>query len=66
MWLLYTGAVKWLIVINRIQNKSIVYVCVLCTFIMCIYINTHPCTYIFKNNCMFIYYINYININIYM
>ncbi len=46
MWLLYTGAVKWLIAINRIQNKSIVYVCVLCTFIMYIYKYTPMHVYI--------------------
>ncbi len=30
----YINAVKWLITINRIQNKSF---CLLCIFIMCIY-----------------------------
>ncbi len=38
------SAVKWLMMINHIQNKSfvyIIYVCVLCIFI----IRTHACIY---------------------
>ncbi len=67
----FNSAVKQLIVINRIQNKSffyIIYVCVLCIFIMCIYKYTHTvyilkifrCIYIYI--CIFLYFILYINI----
>ncbi len=46
---IYISAVKWLIVINLIQNKKnvcIIYVCVLCIFIM--YITTHTYSIYFE------------------
>ncbi len=64
-----SSAVKWFIMINRIQNN----ICVLTVYIYYVYINTHTCMYIFKKNmfCLYIKYIyiyniNYMNINIYM
>ncbi len=55
------SAVKWLIVINRIQNKSFclhnIWVCTV--YIYYVYINTNTCMYIFKKNmlCLYIKYI---------
>ncbi len=61
-----------LIMINRIQNKSVcvhnIYVCTV--YIYYVYINTHACIY-WRKMCyvyilnIFIYNINYMNINIY-
>ncbi len=53
-------AVKWLIAINRIQNKHfcICSMCVCVCVCVCIYyvcINTHPYMNIFRQNIMFIY-----------
>ncbi len=66
-------AVKRLIMINHIQNKSfrLHNICVLCIFIMYI-LYTHTCMYIFKKKSyvyilnIFNYNINDMNINIYM
>ncbi len=68
-----SSAVKRLIAINRIQNKSVFNIIYVCTvYIYYVYINTHTCMYIFKKICyvyilnIFIYNINYMNINIYI
>ncbi len=65
-------AVKRLIVINRIENKSfgLHNICVCSVYIYYAYLNGHTCMYIFqKKKCfyilnIFIYNINYMNINI--
>ncbi len=55
------SAVKWLIAINRIQNKSFclhnIWVCTV--YIYYVYINTNTYMYIFKKNmlCLYIKYI---------
>ncbi len=50
------SAVKWLIVINRIQNKCFcLHNIFLCTVYIYVYINTHTCMYIFKKNVIFVY-----------
>ncbi len=51
------SAVKWLIVINRIQNKSFCLqnICVCTVYIYYEYINAHKCMYIFKKKFTFIY-----------
>ncbi len=70
------SAVKWLIVINRIQNKSfgLHIKCVCTVYIYYEYINTHTSMYIFQKNVLRLYikYIymlyklyNYINVNIF-
>ncbi len=64
---MFFSAVKQLIRINRIKNKS--FMCVICectVYIYYAYINTHTCMYIFQKHmlCKFIYNINYMNINI--
>ncbi len=76
------GAVKRLIVINRIRNKSFVCImCVFCVYLLCIYKHTHiqyvfrkylhviTCLYLCSYN-LYYKYIYYINIiffwNIYM
>ncbi len=62
---LFFSAVKRLIVINRIQNKSFclhnICVCTVCTFIMYVQIHTHACIYLRK-----ICYICILNIFIYI
>ncbi len=42
------SAVKQLIVINHIQNKSWLHVCVYCVYLLCIYKYTHACIYLIK------------------
>ncbi len=73
--IVFFSAVKWLIAINHIQNKSYCLhnICVCAMYIYYVYINTHTCMYIFKKNILclyifniFIYDIIYLNINIYM
>ncbi len=55
---IYISAVKQLIMINPIQNKSFVYaMCVYCVYLLCtVYINTHT-EYILKKMYMYIIYI---------
>ncbi len=43
-------AAKWLIAINRIQNKSFLFAYYMC--VSCIYKYTHIYVYILKNICM--------------
>ncbi len=53
----WSSGVKRLIMINRIQNKKnvvYIYVCVLCIFIMYIYIHKHACRYFRKICCLYI------------
>ncbi len=55
-------AVKWLIAINRIQNKKCLHnTCVCTVYIYYVYINTQRFMYIFKKN-MLLLYIKYIYI----
>ncbi len=58
---IYTSAVKRLIAINLIQNKSFCLhnTCVYTVYIYYVYINTHINMYIFKKNmlCLYIKYI---------
>ncbi len=59
MIFIYINAVKRLIVINRIQNKSFCLhsICVcMCIFIMYIQIHTHACIFQ-KKICLYIKYI---------
>ncbi len=55
-----SSAVKWLITMNRIQNKSFCLhnISVCTVYIYYVYINTHTCMYIFKKNmlCLYIKY----------
>ncbi len=55
----FYSAVKWLIAINRIQNKSFCLhsICVCTVYIYYVYINTHThtCMYIFKKNMLHLY-----------
>ncbi len=55
--LLICSAVKWLIVINRIQNKSFClhYICMCTVYIYYVYINTHTYSIYFENIYMFIH-----------
>ncbi len=61
---IYISAVKRLIAINRIQNKSfcLLNICVWTVYIHYVYINTHTCKSRFKKNM----FICYMNRNIYM
>ncbi len=54
---IYISAVKRLIVINRIQNKSfsLYNICVCTVYIYYLYINTHTCMYIFQKNMLCLY-----------
>ncbi len=56
-WNIFTSAVKRLITINHIQNKSFclhnIWVCTV--YIYYVYINTKTWMYIFKKNMLFIY-----------
>ncbi len=57
---IYFSAVKRLIVINRIQNKSfgLHNICMCTVYIYYVYINTNTCMYIFKKIwCLYIKYI---------
>ncbi len=60
---IYISAVKRLIAINYIQNKSFCLhytrfcVCTVYIYILLIYINTHTCMYIFKN-FFYVYILN--------
>ncbi len=40
------SAVKWLIAINHIQNKSLQNICVYCVYLLCLYKYTHIHVYI--------------------
>ncbi len=69
------SAVKRLIVINRIQNKSFCLhnICVCTVYIYYVYINTNTCMYIFREKICYVYILNiftcniiYINIHMYM
>ncbi len=67
---IYISAVKRLIAINRIQNKSCLHnICMCAVYIYYVYIHTHACIYLRKIGYVyilniFIYNINYMNINI--
>ncbi len=56
---LYISAVKWLIAINRIQNKSFCAhnICVYCVYLLRIYKYTHVCVCLRKICCLYIKYI---------
>ncbi len=68
----FISAVKRLIAINRIQNKSFCLhnIGVYCVCIYYVYINTNTCLYLFKKNRLCLYikyiYIKYINVYTYM
>ncbi len=51
------SAVKRLIAMNRVQNKSICLhnICVCTVYIYYVFVNRHTCMYIFKKNILFIY-----------
>ncbi len=51
------SAVKWLIAINRIQNKHFCLhsICECSVYIYYVYINTYTCMYIFKKNMLHLY-----------
>ncbi len=52
-----TSDVKWLIVINRIQNKSfcLYNICMCAVYIYYVYINTHTYGIYFENIYMYIH-----------
>ncbi len=54
---IYISAVKWLIVINRIQNKSFCLhnICVCTVYIYYVYKYTHMHAYIWEKYVMFVY-----------
>ncbi len=60
--LFYFSAVKWLIVINRIQNKSFCLhnICVCTVFIYYVYINTYTRSIYFENMFMYLHVYIYI------
>ncbi len=51
------SAVKQLIAINHIQNKSFCLhnICVCAVYIYYVYMNTHTCMYIFQKNMLSLY-----------
>ncbi len=61
---IYSSAVKWLIVINRIQNKSFCLhnICVCTVYIYYAYINTHTYSIYFENIYMYLHVYIYIHI----
>ncbi len=58
------SAVKLLIMINHIQNKSfcIHNICVCAVYIYYVYINTHTCMYIFKKKYVMFIHLKYLYI----
>ncbi len=57
---MYISAVKRLIAINRIQNKSFCLhnICAYCVYLLCIYKYKHMHVYILETYVIFIYNIN--------